>query len=105
MSGSGNTSPRDQTPIVRVVTPNVGFGSQIRLAYRRPVVDVNWVLGYQAGQAVMSDEKKSILIMCPKLTCRKVLSVPDQARGKSVRCRACATVIKVPEPGSEKAAG
>ncbi|MCC6426694.1 MAG: hypothetical protein IT435_07720 [Phycisphaerales bacterium] len=45
---------------------------------------------------------QTVKIMCPKLTCRKVLSVPDTARGRTVRCRGCGTAIKVPsaKPGS-----
>ena len=38
-----------------------------------------------------------VKIMCPNLLCRKVLSVPGAARGKTVRCKACATVIRIPE--------
>lgn len=38
----------------------------------------------------------TVRIMCPKLTCRKVLAVPSTARGKTVRCRACGTSIRVP---------
>jgi hypothetical protein len=37
-----------------------------------------------------------IRIMCPNLLCRKVLAVPTSARGKTVRCRGCATNIRVP---------
>ena len=37
-----------------------------------------------------------IRIMCPNLLCRKVLAVPATARGKTVRCRGCATNIRVP---------
>lgn len=47
----------------------------------------------------------SIRIMCPKLTCRKILAVPESARGRTVRCKACSTCIRVPEKsaaGSEK---
>jgi len=60
----------------------------------------------------MSDE--SVRIMCPNLTCRKVLAVPSSARGKTVRCRACSTAIRVPantgdavpaaQPGAKKSA-
>lgn len=39
----------------------------------------------------------TVRIMCPNLTCRKVLAVPPVARGKTVRCRACGTNIRVPE--------
>lgn len=38
----------------------------------------------------------TIRIMCPNLTCRKVLAVPQAARGKTIRCRSCSTNIKVP---------
>ncbi len=40
----------------------------------------------------------SIRIMCPNLTCRKVLAVPQSCRGKTVRCRSCGTNIRVPGP-------
>lgn len=43
----------------------------------------------------MSDQKM-VRIMCPNLTCRKVLSIPDVARGKTVRCKTCGTNIKIP---------
>lgn len=42
----------------------------------------------------MSDEV--LRIMCPKLTCRRILAVPAEARGRTVRCKGCATVIRVP---------
>lgn len=38
-----------------------------------------------------------VKIMCPSLVCRKVLSVPAIARGQTVRCKACGTVIRIPE--------
>lgn len=43
----------------------------------------------------MSDQKM-VRIMCPNLTCRKVLSIPDVARGKTVRCKSCGTNIRIP---------
>lgn len=36
-------------------------------------------------------------IMCPSLTCRKILAVPVSSRGKNVRCRNCGATIRVPE--------
>ncbi|MEQ8845300.1 MAG: hypothetical protein RIB58_10645 [Phycisphaerales bacterium] len=44
----------------------------------------------------MANQDASIRIMCPNLTCRKVLAVPSTARGKTVRCRACGTAIRIP---------
>jgi len=35
-------------------------------------------------------------IMCPTLTCRKILAVPTAARGKTVRCKYCNASIRVP---------
>jgi hypothetical protein len=46
----------------------------------------------------------TVRIMCPNLTCRKVLAVPNMARGKTVRCRACGTNIRVPETKKVKPA-
>jgi len=37
-----------------------------------------------------------VRIICPNLKCRAILSVPDSARGKSVRCRSCGTKVSVP---------
>ena len=43
----------------------------------------------------MDDE--IIRMMCPNLGCQRVLAVPNIARGKLVRCRSCATDIRVPD--------
>ena len=48
----------------------------------------------------MSDQNM-VRIMCPNLTCRKVLSIPEMARGKTVRCKACGTNIRVPSSKPE----
>lgn len=41
--------------------------------------------------------QETIRIMCPSLTCRKVLAVPIDARGRTVRCRGCGTNIRIPK--------
>lgn len=41
----------------------------------------------------------NVRIMCPNLTCRRILAVPTSARGKTVRCRNCGTNIRVPGVG------
>lgn len=38
----------------------------------------------------------TVQIMCPNLTCKKLLAVPQSARGKTVRCKTCQTAIRVP---------
>lgn len=35
-------------------------------------------------------------IICPNLKCRKILSVPDELRGKQVKCQHCQTLLRVP---------
>ena len=37
-----------------------------------------------------------IRLICPNLKCRKILSVPATARGKTVRCRNCGMRVQVP---------
>lgn len=37
-----------------------------------------------------------VRLICPNLKCRKILSVPDSARGKKVRCRGCGMRVQVP---------
>lgn len=46
--------------------------------------------------------QSTIRIMCPNLVCRRVLAVPDTARGRVVRCRGCGSTIKVPNKAAPK---
>lgn len=39
----------------------------------------------------------AVQMLCPNLRCRKVLSVPEEVRGKVVKCQHCDTLFKVPE--------
>ena len=39
----------------------------------------------------------AIQLLCPNLNCRKMLIVPDDVRGKNVRCQHCQTVLRVPD--------
>ena len=50
----------------------------------------------EVTQRMISMSDESVRIMCPNLTCRKVLAVPASARGKTVRCRNCGTTIRIP---------
>jgi hypothetical protein len=38
-----------------------------------------------------------VQLICPNLRCRKILSVPDDVRGKLVKCQHCQTMFRVPE--------
>lgn len=40
----------------------------------------------------------AVQLLCPNLRCRKFLSVPDDVRGKLVKCQHCQTMFRVPEP-------
>ncbi len=44
----------------------------------------------------------TVTIMCPNLTCRSLLRVPESVRGKKVRCGRCGTVFAVPEKAGAK---
>jgi hypothetical protein len=39
-----------------------------------------------------------IQLICPNLRCRKLLSVPDDARAKMVKCQYCHQQFRVPAP-------
>jgi len=39
----------------------------------------------------------AVLLLCPNLRCRKILSVPDGIRGKTVKCQHCQTIVRVPD--------
>ena len=38
-----------------------------------------------------------VQLICPNLRCRKFLAVPDDVRGKLVRCQHCQTLLRVPD--------
>jgi len=42
-----------------------------------------------------------VQLLCPNLRCRKILAVPDDARGMLVKCQHCRTTFRVPtgKPG------
>jgi hypothetical protein len=44
-----------------------------------------------------------VQMLCPNLKCRKILSVPDEARGKLVKCQYCQSMLRVPAPKAEPA--
>jgi hypothetical protein len=41
-----------------------------------------------------------VQLICPNLRCRKFLSVPDEVRGKLVKCHHCQQMFRV--PGTKK---
>ena len=51
--------------------------------------------GHQADKTNRSDVMP-VQLICPNLKCRKILAVPDEFRGKAVKCQFCQSVLKVP---------
>ncbi len=43
-----------------------------------------------------------VQLICPNLRCRKLLSVPDDVRGKLVKCQHCQSMFRVPEVTAKK---
>ena len=43
-----------------------------------------------------------VRLMCPNLSCQRVLAVPETARGQLVRCKNCGTTIRIPQPTAQK---
>ena len=46
----------------------------------------------------------AVQLICPNLACRKFLAVPDEVRGKLVRCQHCQTMFRVPDGKKPEAA-
>jgi hypothetical protein len=53
----------------------------------------------------MSSSTVMFQIMCPNLLCRKLLSVPEDVRGKVVKCQHCQGLLKVPAAPAPKKSG
>lgn len=57
-------------------------------------------IGQEARRPIMAQPGKSITmpvtVLCPRLTCRVALRVPDSVRGQRVRCGECGTTFMVP---------
>ena len=45
----------------------------------------------------------AITLICPRLQCRTVLTVPDDVRGQYVRCGECGASFSVPEKAKAEA--
>jgi len=48
------------------------------------------------GKASIVTDNGLIRIMCPNLSCQRILVVPEGARGKVVRCSMCGMNIRIP---------
>lgn len=46
-----------------------------------------------------------VTLLCPRLSCRAILRVPDNVRGKRVRCGECGTAFLVPTSADKQSKG
>jgi hypothetical protein len=46
----------------------------------------------------------TVQLICPNLKCRKLLAVPEEHRGRNVKCQYCHMLLRVPEPNEKKLA-
>ncbi len=46
-----------------------------------------------------------VTVMCPNLSCRSLLRVPEKVRGRKVRCGECGTVFTVPAKAQPTTSG
>lgn len=42
----------------------------------------------------------SVTVLCPNLSCKAILHVPDSMRGTMIRCGQCGTYLTVPAAGA-----
>ncbi len=45
-----------------------------------------------------------VTLLCPRLSCRAILRVPDSVRGQRVRCSECGMAFVVPQSAKPQAA-
>jgi hypothetical protein len=63
----------------------------------RPLVTAATAAKMTDGRKPAVSNESLIRIMCPNLSCQRILAVPDQARGRIVRCRVCGMNIRIPQ--------
>ncbi len=51
----------------------------------------------------MSDNAGAVTLLCPRLSCRAILRVPESVRGQRVRCNECGMAFLVPQNPKPKA--
>ena len=56
----------------------------------------------KVADMILKSTDMNIQLICPNLRCRKFLSVPDEVRGRMVKCLHCQTQFRVPEATKKK---
>lgn len=54
------------------------------------------MLRHAKGRVAKGCFVESITVLCPKLSCRAILRVPENTRGQRVRCGNCGSAFIVP---------
>lgn len=79
---------RSSHQLARSTLRGVALGSWVATPYQRILTLLR--------KAILSMSEQAIRLMCPNLTCRRILTVPFTARGKVVRCPGCGRNVRVP---------
>jgi LSD1 subclass zinc finger protein len=82
-----------QSPIPPEDPPHLQSNNDPGSRKRRHIFKHQYVRVDEMGRRKLA---MPVQIVCPNLRCRKLLSVPDDARGKIVKCHHCQTVLRVP---------
>ena len=53
--------------------------------------------GFPTVDNITGESLMPVQMICPSLRCRKILAVPEEVRGKLVKCQHCQTMFRVPE--------
>ena len=69
-------------------------------SFPRVVDDFRWP-SFDSGRFAVTS-LSVIRIMCPNVSCKRILAVPAHARGKLVRCRSCGATIRIPDKKEKK---
>jgi hypothetical protein len=62
-----------------------------------PIIGWEVKLLSDLSDRAVGDVNMPVQMICPNLRCRKILSVPEEVRGKLVKCQFCQTNFRVPE--------
>jgi len=54
-----------------------------------------------ADEHFVTAQGKTFRIQCPNLACQRILAVTEECRGRLVRCKGCATLVRVPDAGTQ----
>ena len=75
----------------------------IRIAEEIGVYAPDFPAGPERTSPTVNTDEKILRIMCPSLQCRRVLAVPESARGRTVKCKNCGSTVRIPVKAANSA--